>query len=876
MTSPEPSSLPAEDYLAQSSATPLFSTPGGIAGISATMIGRDSAIQQLVTRFYALFEGGDTQFITILGDPGIGKSRLAYEFYQQVMRLPEPVRFYRFKSDPQRTAQPYNLIRQLIVALFKLNEYDPVEEVIRCLEAGMTAILGPNNLKKAHILGYLAGFDLETSPYLGDLRQDARQIRNYALRAIMQVIAQLTAQSPLVLVIENAHDVDDSSLDMIEQAAEAGVDMGMMIMCLAQCRLLDRRPHWGEKIPGAIRIALKPLDEHQSRRLVADILRKAGKLPLDLRNLIIKRAEGNPLYIEELIKTLIADGVIVTAKDKWQIQAGRLPRLRVPDTLRGLLRIRLTPLSAPERTFLSAAAVIGGVFWVRAATALLGHPADDCTSEAILRTLESHTLIVPQSEPLLHGEREYRFSHDLLREIIYEQIPPEQRSVYHQRMAVWLIARGAERVDSHAGLIAEHFERSGDLGRAGSWHARAGAHAHTTYAIDTTILHYQRAIQLLEQHPTQACDLLRCYIEIGQAQLEAAHFTNAVTSFRQARELAHRHGDQQTESRALERLSAIADDMSDPHAMRDYAQQALDLARQANDTPHVVLSMADLSLANNRLGFTQIGLNLAREALMLAEQTHDAPGIAKSLAYLALSYEHLGDLTAAMSYMQDSVARFRTLGDLTELAAQINNLGYIANTQGDFVHAITFLEEGLQIAREGGIRNMKIYLLSNLVTALVGLERYDQAKEAARRGIQMSELSRIKPFPDFYRALSAVYLSQKRVAEAIESAQYALDLSRQAIDPREVGASWCTLGMAIAALPESMGATPCFAESARLLSEPGLSADKGRTLRAWAAYELRNGDIGYGYELVIQACALFTQAGLPLELARTQALIAAR
>lgn len=853
------------------SQTPI-STPGGIAGVTAAMVGRDSALQQLLARLYALLDGGDAQLITVLGDPGMGKTRLAYEFYQQVSRLPELPRFYRFKSDLQRIAQPYGLVRQLIAALFELSDDDPQEVSIARLERGITKLLGEDRLEEAHILGYLAGLDLEESPLLADMRHDVRQMRDRAIQTAMQLIVRVTSHAPMLLVIDDVQDIDDSSLDMIEQAAQAGAGTSLMIICLAQRRLLKRRPHWGEAVPGATLIELQPLDEHQSRRLVGEILRKAGKLPPDLRNLIVSRAEGNPLYVEELIKMLVADGVIVTGQDKWQIQVGRLPRLRIPATLTELLRARLLPLGTAERAFLAAASVSGEVFWAGAAAAISGlNGGDQAALDAIIHGLETHALIAPQPDPAPRDRREYRFSHDLLREVIYEQIAPDQRALYHRRMAEWLIAHGGDHANDYAALIADHYERGGDLSQAGGWHVRTAAQARAAYALDTAISHYQRATQLLACAPEGSANLIRIYTDLGQAQIEAARFSDAVASFLQTRELARQADDRQTEARALERLAAIADDMSDPTAMRDYAQQALDMARAAGDPAQIVMSLADLSLANRRLGFAERSLELAREALTIAQGADYGPGIAKGLSYLALAYEQFGDMAAALYHIHEAVARFRELGDLSEVAAQINNLGYIANAQGDFAAARGFLEEGLQVARETGTRHMEIYLLSNLGTSLVGLGRYAEAEDVVRWGIQICEQSRIKPFPDFYRELSAIYLGQGRVVEAVDAAQRALNLARELDEPREIGVCWRALGAAIAELAEPLGAGLCFVESARLLDTPGLVADRGRTLRAWAAHELRSGSANRGRELLGQARALFEQAGLAQELERTPA-----
>ncbi|WP_129629862.1 ATP-binding protein [Candidatus Oscillochloris fontis] len=847
--------------------TPHIRHPSGVAGISAAMVGRDVALQQLMAQLYTLLEGSGTQLITIIAEAGMGKSRLAHEFYEQVMRLPDAPRFHRFKGDPQRSAQPHGMVRQLIAALFDLDEAESSAATLARLEQGVTALLGPDRLEEAHILGYLVGLDLEESPHLSGLCHDVRQIRERAVQSAMQLIAKLTKHTPMVLLIDDLHDVDDSSVAMIERAAQIGGSINLMLLCLAQRHLFDLHPHWAQTVPGAVRIDLQPLDEHQSRRLVGEILRKAGTLPSDLRNLIVSRAGGNPLYIEELINTLVTDGVIIPGNDTWQIRVGRLPRLRIPTTLADLLRTRLQPLNPIERAFLRAAAVADGVFWASAPAFMLGDAQLDVAT--IIQSLEQQRLIVAQPESSLRCQQEYRFSHDLLREAIYEQIPAADLHIYHRRLAEWLVASCDDHVMNYAGLIAEHFERGGEQYHAGCWHMQAGAHARTAYALDTAMSHYQLAISLLANLPDANADLIAGHAALGQVQLEAAQFAEAVASFRRARDLASRCGDKQAEAHALERLSAIADDMSDPVSMRNYAQQALELAYEIGDPAQIVMSLATLSLANNRLGETDRGLELAQEALIIAQQAEYDLGVAKSMAYLALAYEHRGDLNAAMEYMQAAMVRFRQLGNLVEVATQLNNLGYIANAQGDFASALTFLEEGLRIAHDGGIRYMEIYLLSNLGAALVGVKRHAEAEAMVKRGIQMCEQSRIKIFPDFYRDLSAIYLAQGRVDEAVEAAQRGLSLAREAGAPREVGVAWRALGMAMADLAEPMGAALCFAESALLLDMPGMIADKGRTLRAWAAHEMRSGDAERGRKLLEQARDLFKQASLSHELERT-------
>jgi tetratricopeptide (TPR) repeat protein len=316
------------------------------------------------------------------------------------------------------------------------------------------------------------------------------------------------------------------------------------------------------------------------------------------------------------------------------------------------------------------------------------------------------------------------------------------------------------------------------------------------------------------------------------------------------------------------RLANVSDDRSDPHAIHMYARQSYDLAAQTGDQAQLALSLQMLSLAELRLGATERGLELGQRALLIARASDTRPAIAKCLGQLGLNYEHIGDVAAALRHTQEAIAIYRELGDLSETATQLNNLGYIANSFGDFPTGRRALEEGLQIAAEIGSRLNEIYLLSNLGSTLIGLDDYLGAEAVARRGIHMCEISRVSPFPDFYRDLAEVCLRQGRVGEAVEAAHQGLDLARRQDDPREIGSAWRVLARAIGRMPEPQGARPCFAESARLLSEAGATIERARTLRAWAEYELRSGDAARGRELTEEARAIFTRAGLIHELER--------
>lgn len=866
---------PGADPAAIHDAAAIFA-PGAIAGISTPLIGRDDELQRLLEYFYALIEGADAQLVTIVGEPGIGKSRLAHEFRQLIARLPETVACYTFRAERQMVGQPYSLVRRLIGALFRIRPTDPPEVARARLESGIVALLGPEHLAKAHFIGQLIGFDFSASPHLRGALHDARQIRDRAIYYALQCLTVLTAQNPLILLIDDFHYADESSIDLFEQVAHAGRAIGILLVCLTQPRLYERRPGWGGDTRRLARIDLQPLAERDSRRMVAEVLRKAGKLPADLRNLIVNRSEGNPFFVEELIKMLIADGAIIPGPEKWHIAPGRLSRLRIPNTLHELLRAQIQTLRPDERELLLHAAVIGRTFWVGALNVFaelgqaVGEPAAHRRSlTEILSALERKELIALQPTSQFSNEPEFSFRHELLHEVAYGQISPDQLARSHLRAAEWLVAHIGAGSTAYAGLIAEHYERAGQATAAAHWYLHAGQFAHETYALEMALGSYRAALGLLP--PDVGADAARmvCYEQLGEVQQAIARLGDAAQSFFQVAELAAAHGDLVAEARAHNRLSFVYDNSTEPRLALASAQRAIELSIAADDPQQHAVGLMRLGWAELRLSNPQQALELGQRSLALFEQIGDLSGAARCLGMIGVAYEQIGDYARATNCLQEALRANRELGNLPEVATHLTNLGYIANACADYAGAIPFLEESLRIAREIGNRVSEIFGLSNLGSALNGLGAYAEAEAVARQGIHMCEVSRIVIFSDFYRDLALACLGQGRVDEAIEAAQQALDLARHAESSRELGAAWRTLGLAISHLSDPQGALPCFAESARIFAKGRVAAEQARTLREWAIHAGRVGQTQQSIVLLLESRALFAQVGLEVELART-------
>jgi predicted ATPase len=251
--------------------------------------------------------------------------------------------------------------------------------------------------------------------------------------------------------------------------------------------------------------------------MVESILKKAPSLPQALRELIVGDAEGNPFYIEEIIKMLIDQKVIVPGRPEWHIEADRLAAARLPPTLTGVLQARLDGLPPIERAVLQRASVIGRVFWDSGVERLsspagFGKAAETAAGPALSGTqvaqalagLRHKEIVFRRESSAFAGAVEYTFKHELLRNVSYESLLKKSRREYHSQVAAWFIESRGERVNEFGGLVAAHFEHAGRFAEAADWYGRAGQQARTSYAPAIAIDYFRKALALLPTAPPEA------------------------------------------------------------------------------------------------------------------------------------------------------------------------------------------------------------------------------------------------------------------------------------------------------------------------------------------------------------------------------------
>jgi class 3 adenylate cyclase/tetratricopeptide (TPR) repeat protein len=476
------------------------------------LVGRDRELGVLREALARVRAERSPQLVTLVGVPGIGKSRLVYELSKIADAEPELIWWRQGRSLPYGGGVSFGALAEMVKAQAGILETDAPDAAAAKLAQMTGQVLGgmPEAEWVRPHLGALAGLGGRAA--LGGGRSEA-------FSAWRQFVEALAEARPLVLVFEDLHWADDGLLDFVDYLAEWVGQVPLLVVGTARPELLARRPGWGGGKPNAVTLSLAPLADADTARLIG-LLRGRAVLAAGQQAVLLAQAGGNPLYTEQYVQMLAQHG-----------GAGQLP---VPDSVQGIIAARLDLLAPSDKRLLQDAAVIGTVFWPGAVAALGGGPGGGELEER-LHGLERRQFVRRDRASSVGGQAQYAFTHVLVRDVAYGQIPRAARAGKHAAAAGWIESLG--RADDHAEMLAHHYRSALDLARAANQdvsglalRARdalhlAGDHALALNAIPAAAGYYRAALALWPQDAHRArAGLLRL---LGTALLDAGELDQA-------------------------------------------------------------------------------------------------------------------------------------------------------------------------------------------------------------------------------------------------------------------------------------------------------------------------------------------------------------
>lgn len=792
----------------------------GIEGVATRMIGRDAELELLQEAFKRLYAERRLAVVTVVGDAGVGKSRLLYEFEAWAETRPESFYIFRGRATPQTQGQPFGLLRDILAWRLQIADDDTLAVARAKLEQGIVPLFVDDDGADlaeghAHLLGHLIGIEWRDSRHVKGILDDPRQIRNRAFHVAAQMFRRVSAGdgNPVVLELEDLHWADNESLDFLAYLCEIDRDLPLLMLAFGRPLLFERRSAWcAEAIHQ--RIELAALDKRASRDLAAELLKKLPEVPAALRELITSGSEGNPFYMEELVRMLIDQRAIQTG-DTWKVNAERLLLTQVPSTLTGVLQARLDGLAAAEKLALQEASVIGPVFWDRALIAL------DQRAEQVLPRLVQRELALPRfnagdsADGGTDGLREYAFKHAVLHQVTYATVLKRTRLELHGKLARWLAAQTGLRANDFLAAAAEHFEQAGDGRNAAEFHARAAEQAQTRMAHEAVLKHVQRGLELAAKLPEAESRPLRWRLLVArEATLEVQGERSPQRQDVEAlRALADAMGDEQRRAHAAWRRGILFWRTDDFPAMEAAAREAMASATAAGDDELRLTAQRMLAVARVGQGDLDAGTALAQAALseaqtlglakvtrlclnclaLIAQRKRDDKGsldlIQQSIAVLigdprgeaiargnlGVAWANLGELDRGRAELETALRLLRANGDRQGQCAPLSALSGVALQQGDDARALALARATLETAQAVQARAWEMDALVRLGAAECALGRYAEA-EAAYRHARERAIAMAHPWQhEASGGLARVALARGDIAAALSEVEALLD-----------------------------------------------------------------------------------------------------
>jgi predicted ATPase/class 3 adenylate cyclase len=696
----------------------------GVQGLATPMVGRDADLQRLLDAVLRAGETRQLQSLTLLGDAGLGKSRLLREFTAALIARKADCRVLSLRSQPDGLLRVFGLLRALLATQCGMADTDSAEVARHKVVEGLGPWFGDRGERQSQLIGQLAGLDFADSPTVKNL--DPRSLRDQAFAAVRGYFQALAAHGALpVLVVEDLHWADDGSLDLLQDWLAHAAELPLALVMSARPALLARRPGWAT--PDTT-VQLGTLAATESATLAGALLQRIAQPPPRLSELIIGRAEGNPYYMEELVRRLIDDAVIVVGDPHWTVHAERLGALRLPPTLVGLLQARLDALPAGERQAARQASIVGHVFWDDALQAL------DADAPKALPALQRAAIVKDRDGSDFEGTPERQFDHHLLHQVTYETLLKSERKLGHGAAARWLSERTQGRGAEFLAMTGEHAERAGETALAIDCFDSAASEAVKRFANAAATSWLRRAVALLgESEAMRRFDLLHRLDEISEligdrSAQDAVHADMAV--------LLERHPDDSQQGRLLQRRALLAHRRGDRQASEQHALQAVALAERCGPAKtacqsHVMLSFIQLMRLDLERARSHADAALHWAARMEPSAETDAieDGVRISSALVSIRMNRFDEARVAL---HEALARREAQGSLLQQYGALHYLLEIESTLARYDEVLALAMRMQKLARSLGA-------LPREVTVLCVLAEVSEAKGEQATAIGLYE-----------------------------------------------------------------------------------------------------------------------------------------
>ena len=783
------------------------------------------------------------QLVTVVGEPGVGKSRLVGELASSLHQLEadgEP-QWRRGRCLPYGEGITFWALGEIVKDLAGILDSDSNAARDEKVEALLEGLVG-DQAEQAWLRARLA-------PLIGGGVGPPVE-RGEAFTAWQRVLEASARTRPLVAVFEDLHWADPALLAFLEHLVEHATDVPLVVIGTARPELFDRHPTWGAGMRNAASISLPPLSTEETAELAANLLRTVA-LPDQTKSLLMERSEGNPLYAEEFARMLRDRGLV----DGTDRAAPNLARLELPQSIQALIAGRLDTLIAEQKALLHDASVVGKMFW-SGAVAFLADAAEGRVRDH-LRDLSRKELVRPVPTSTVRDQAEYSFWHALVRDVAYGQIPRAARAEKHRKTAAWLESIAGERLADLAEILAHHASSALELavasGQTESVDELRAALARylrvaavRTMALDVAKAEGQLA-RALELTPAGHPDRAQILANLAEAAFHAGSLDQAHQRYEEAIAELLARGDNRAAGDAMVRQSVVLEYRGDRPAGRALLAEAIQILSSLPPGPELARALATSAGSLMVGGRHAETIPEADRAIELADRVGERAAAARGHAFRGYARAILGD-AGGIEEQVDALEALRSLGVSRAAAIGYNNLGAcLIHIQGPEA-GLKVLREGVDFSRTRGLGEMVVALESTMLPALFELGEWD---EVLRLAEQVAEQARREGsgHDEVYAYTDRALVQACRLgAAAGEFCQSVLDRARPMDHPPMLVVALIAAGLARLAAGDRQGTIEVVREALDATAEDVV--DRASELPVLVRLAVDGGDIALAEELL--------------------------
>ena len=660
----------------------------GIRGLDSPVVGRDAELATM-REVVDDVRRGRGQIVALVGEAGLGKSRLIAEARAQWDEPTEDApTWLEGRGIAYDMGRPYGLFLQIARRGLGVGDDDTPDVVSAKVAAVLPAFAPQERARIVQSVQMLLSVRKE-SPQELELQGEA--VKRDLFTAVLESTRYLALATPRVMVFDDLQWSDSASVELLLELFALTEHVPLLIVCAF--RPEQESPAWRVKRRAETvyahrytELVLGPLSDDDAERLIDNLL-TISDLPADLRSLVLQKSEGNPFFVEEVVRTLIDSGAVVRDESgmHWHAETN-VSSIAIPDNLQALLISRIDRLEEATRHTLQLASVIGRYFPYRVLRSVSE------TVDALdrhLGTLQGAELIRETAQP---PEIEYIFRHELTRQAAYDSILRRRRSQFHQRVGEAIEQIYTGRLDDEAHRLAYHFSEAKDDERTLKYATMAGDAAARLYANDEAAGHYARALEVAVRTGVPEAQVIALYTKHGRTLELATRHDEALDSYRELEALGAERGSK-AGSKALvlaalipqATLFSTLSAKSDPELGQEVSKRALDIATEIGDAHGQTKSLWNLMLASYYFGTdSDTTIRYGDQAIEIARSSGLKEELAYALNDIARPLFDAGQLERGTAALAESAELWRELANLPMLADNLDSAATYAGFNGDF------------------------------------------------------------------------------------------------------------------------------------------------------------------------------------------------